>query len=184
MRKTYLPVAIVILFTMSALLAIRFFFLSWNNLLSKRPIMQIQAPRENNAYIPARYTCDANDEVPNLTIKDIPQNTKTLALIVDDPDAPVGNRDHYLLANIPIEGNETGIKLGTQLDAIVGKNSRGRNDRGWPCPPNGVHRYFFKIYALDQTLDIKKWFTKEHLLKAMDGHIITQTELIGLYQRQ
>jgi len=91
---------------------------------------QIIADRADNGYIPARYTCDANDEFPPLTIHNIPANAKSLALIIDDPDAPGGTRDHFLLANIPVAGENMNITDITQKNASIGKNSRGKTARG------------------------------------------------------
>lgn len=210
MRKTYLQVAIILVITMTALMAVRVFFWwpedtrlcsegQWIRhgqpseqapttgciLVSKKDAMpatlQIIADRVDNWYIPARYTCDANEEFPPLTIHNIHADTRSLALIIDDPDAPGETRDHYLLANIPFIWETTKIIQATEKNAVVGKNSRGKTSRWAPCPPNGVHRYFFKVYALDQVLELKAWFTKNELLEAMAGHIINQAELIWLY---
>jgi len=213
MNKTFIKVAIIPLITITAIMAVRVIFwwpedtrlctegqrirhgnpsapvpTSWCILLSKSTIMpatlQIIADRVDNGYIPARYTCDAKSEFPPLTIHNIHADVRSLVLIVDDPDASGGTRDHYLLANIPFVGENVKITQATEKNAVVGKNSRGKTTRWAPCPPNGVHRYFFKIYALDQVLDIQVWFTKAELLEAMAGHIINQMELIGLYQRK
>jgi hypothetical protein len=107
-----------------------------------------------------------------------------LALIIDDPDAPGGTRDHYLLADIPPSWENAKITQATQTQATIGKNSRGKTARGWPCPPNGVHRYFFKLFALDASLDLNQGFSKGELLAAMKWKILASVELIGLYQRK
>jgi Raf kinase inhibitor-like YbhB/YbcL family protein len=136
---------------------------------------------ENNSTIPKDFTCDGQNINPDLQITQIPENTKSLALIMDDPDAPAGNWTHWLLANI--EPNTTHIeKNQTPKNVVVGKNSFGDTKYGGPCPPNGAHHYQFKLYALDTNLDLKQGFSKNELLKSMQGHIIDQSLLIGLYR--
>ncbi|RLG33782.1 YbhB/YbcL family Raf kinase inhibitor-like protein [Methanosarcinales archaeon] len=129
--------------------------------------------------IPQKYTCDGEDINPPLVIEDVPADAKTLVLIVDDPDAPMGTWDHWIVWNIPvIDRIEEDSVPGT-----VGVNSWGRNDYGGPCPPSGEHRYFFKLYALDTTLNLDTNSTKKDLERAMEGHVIAQTDLIGVYSR-
>lgn len=136
---------------------------------------------ENNTRIPTKYSCDGNGINPPLFFEDIPQNTKSLALIVDDPDAPGGTFVHWILFNI-----ESGIKkINESLFvefASCGINSSGTIGYVSPCPPSGEHRYFFKLYALDKLLDLKNP-TEEDLENAMSGHILEKAELIGLYGR-
>ena len=129
--------------------------------------------------IPSKYTCDGEDINPPLEIEEIPVGAESLVLIVDDPDAPMGTWDHWIVWNIPIvtKINEDSVP------GIQGKNSWERNDYGGPCPPSGTHRYFFKLYALDTTLDIDYNSTKKEVEKVMDGHIISHTQLVGLYSR-
>ena len=129
--------------------------------------------------IPRKYTCQGEDISPPLTIFDIPSGTKSLALINDDPDAPMGTWDHWILWDI----KATATIAENTVPGVQGKNSWGRNDYGGPCPPSGTHRYFFKLYALDKTLDLTEGATKAHVLKAMAGHILAQAELIGLYKK-
>lgn len=142
--------------------------------------MKITSPAfENNAPIPAKYTCQGEDISPPLAIADLPENTASLALIVDDPDAPMGIWDHWIVWNIPPTSKiEENSAPGTQ-----GKNGWGRNDYGGPCPPSGTHRYFFKLYALDTELNLKKGATKAELEAAMEGHILQRAEAIGLYEK-
>lgn len=137
---------------------------------------------EHEGSIPSKYTCDGEDINPELNIKEILENTKTLALIMDDPDAPIGTWDHWILWNIPIISKieENSIPEG----AIQGLNSFKKNDYGGPCPPDKEHRYFFKLFALDTSLDLKEGSTKEELLKTMENHILEKTELMGKYNRQ
>lgn len=133
--------------------------------------------------IPERYTCDGRDINPPLLIDAVPGGAKSLALIVDDPDAPVGIWVHWVVWNIPpqtLEIKENSLPAG----AVQGLNGWKRNRYGGPCPPSGIHRYFFKLYALDTTLNLAPPSTKADLERAMLGHIIAQGELIGTYQRK
>jgi Raf kinase inhibitor-like YbhB/YbcL family protein len=134
---------------------------------------------KHNASIPAKYTCQGEDVSPPLSIADIPEGTQSLALINDDPDAPVGTWDHWILFNVkPAKKIGEGEAPGDQ-----GVNSWGRNDYGGPCPPSGTHRYYFKLYALDTLLELPEGVTKHELEEAMEGHILAQAELIGLYKK-
>lgn len=133
----------------------------------------------HNTMIPKKYTCQGKDISPPLTISDIPEGTVSLALIIDDPDAPMRTWDHWIIWNIkPTREIKEDSTPGTQ-----GKNSWGRQDYGGPCPPSGTHRYFFKLYAIDTEMDLPAGATKGDLEKAMKGHILEQAELIGLYQK-
>ena len=136
---------------------------------------------EPNSLIPEKYTCLDSDINPPLAIENIPQDTVSLALIMDDPDAPVGTWDHWIVWNIlPTEMiEENSVPEGS----TQGKNSWGRNNYGGPCPPSGTHRYFFKLYALDTRLDLDASATKQDLENRMDGHIIEKTEMIGLFSK-
>ncbi len=138
--------------------------------------------------IPKKYTCDGEDISPPLIWEDIPEGTVTLALISDDPDAPSKTWTHWLIFNIPPELNglpESVEKVGELENGIMqGFNDFGRIGYGGPCPPFGVHRYFFKLYALDTSLDLEPGTSKEELLEAMEGHIIEKTQMIGLYSRE
>ncbi len=138
---------------------------------------------ENNQFIPAKYTCDGEDINPPLLISDVPEGTKSLVLIVDDPDAPMGTWDHWVVWNInpSTEKIEEGQ---TPEGAVEGMNDFQKHPYGGPCPPSGIHHYHFKLYALDKILDIDASSRKEDVEKAMEGSILAQSELIGLYQRQ
>ncbi len=137
--------------------------------------------------IPTKYTCDGQDISPPLQWKDAPEGTRSLALICDDPDAPVGNWVHWVLYDLP--ASTLGLPEGVPPDAEVpnggrhGRNSWGRSDYGGPCPPGGTHRYFFKLYALDAELGLDAGASKEELLAAMDGHVLASTETMALYNR-
>lgn len=134
---------------------------------------------QNNQQIPSKYTCDADNINPPLIIENIPQETKTLTLIVDDPDAPIGNFNHWIVWNIP-------PTLSIQENSIPGTegiNSFKQQSYSGPCPPSGTHRYFFKVYALDTTLNLDSNSNKADLEKAMKTHILAKGELIGLYSK-
>lgn len=142
--------------------------------------MKLTSPDfENNKMIPRKFTCEGADVNPTLIIEDIPAGTKNLALIVDDPDAPMGTWVHWVVYGIPVVSriDEDSIP-GTQ-----GVNDFRKKDYGGPCPPSGTHRYFFKLYALDKELALGERVDKKALEKAMQGHIVDKAELIGLYKR-
>lgn len=154
--------------------------------------MTIQSPAFQHMHnIPARHTCDGMDTSPPLSWSNVPPGTKSLALIVDDPDAPDPAAPemtfvHWVLYNIPpdVDGLEEGAAPdGLPLDAERGLNDWHNRTWGGPCPPIGRHRYFFKLYALNTTLPHLKHPTKSALEAAMHGHVLAQAELVGLYQR-
>jgi Raf kinase inhibitor-like YbhB/YbcL family protein len=142
--------------------------------------LSVESPAfENNKLIPAKYTCDGDDVNPPLIIKGIPEEAKTLALIVDDPDASMGTWDHWIVWNIPPTGKiEENTVPGTE-----GMNTARKHSYGGPCPPYGTHRYFFKIYALDTKLTLNPDSKKKNVEKAMESHILAKGELVGLYRR-
>lgn len=128
--------------------------------------------------IPSRFTCEGEDVSPPLDIAGIPEGTACLALIVDDPDAPNGTWVHWTVWNIPV----THHLKENAVHGIEGWNDFRRKAWGGPCPPSGTHRYFFKVYALDQPLDLPDVSTKTELEKAMSGHILGFGEIMGIYQ--
>ncbi len=130
-------------------------------------------------HIPSRFTCDGEDISPQLEIGNIPEGTQSLALIVDDPDAPNGTWTHWLMWDMPVlhtimEGEAPGIQ---------GKNDFGNNNYGGPCPPNGTHRYYFRVYALSKKLGLPEGASKEELLKAMEPNLLAKAELMGKFNR-
>jgi hypothetical protein len=131
--------------------------------------------------IPPVFTCQGDDKSPPLKISDVPAEAKSLVLIVDDPDAPGGTWVHWLVWNIP---PDTGVFDQNHVPngAEQGKNSWGRAGYGGPCPPSGTHRYFFKLYALDDMLPLSSADVQQ-LEKAMKPHIIEQCELMGTYRK-
>jgi hypothetical protein len=126
--------------------------------------------------IPDRYTCKGSDISPPLAIANVPTDTVSLALVMDDPDAPVGVWDHWVAFNIaPRETIPESVgNLG-----VGGNNSWGRTGYGGPCPPSGTHRYFFAIYALDTELDLAAGASKQEVLDALEGHLLAQATLVG-----
>ena len=144
--------------------------------------MKLTSPAfANNGAIPSEHTCDGNDLSPQLVISDVPASAKSLALVMDDPDAPVGTWDHWIVFNIAPSTKQ--LAKGTEPQGVAGRNSWGRTGYGGPCPPSGTHRYFFKLYALDTKLSLAEGSTKKDLERAMQGHIIAQAQLMGTYKR-
>jgi hypothetical protein len=135
---------------------------------------------EQNGMIPSKYTADGEDVNPDLSIQGIPDTAKSLALICDDPDAPGGDWVHWVVANIPV----TERIAEDSVPGTEGKNDFGKTSYGGPAPPSGTHRYFFKVYALDEELNLSAGFGKSDLLKAMDGHLLAYGELLGKYSRR
>ena len=142
---------------------------------------------EPGGMIPVQYTCDGQDVSPPLSWGDVPEGTASIAVICDDPDAPMGTWVHWVLFDLPPEtrGLPENIPAEDNLDmaGTHGTNDFRRLGYGGPCPPGGTHRYFFKIYALDKQMDIPAGSTKAQLLKAMEGHILAEGELMGRYKR-
>ncbi len=153
--------------------------------------LELKTPAfKNGGKIPFVFTCDGKDISPMLIIKGVPKGTKSLVLIMDDPDAPMGTWVHWVIYNIPptlgkLKRNfpkkpslPNGIKQG--------RNSWGKIGYGGPCPPKitGSHRYFFKLYAIDKKLNLPPGATKKEVLKAIEGHIISQATLMGRYKRR
>jgi len=155
----------------------------------KKMEIKITSPAfEDGALIPARYTCDGEDISPPLQWQTVPEGTRSIALICDDPDAPMGTWVHWVLFNLPAETRA--LAENVPPDKILADGSKqgttdfGRVGYGGPCPPSGTHRYFFKIYALDTEIDSPAGITKSQLLSAMEGHILGKGRLIGKYKRQ
>jgi Raf kinase inhibitor-like YbhB/YbcL family protein len=143
--------------------------------------MELTSPEfKHNQSIPSKFTCEGRDISPGLQIEGLPEETKSLTLIVDDPDAPVGVWVHWVVFDIPVlDRIEEGAVPGKQ-----GLNTAGGRDYHGPCPPSGTHRYFFKLYALDTLLNLEEGASKGRLEKAMQGHILAKAELVGLYKKK
>ena len=159
------------------------FSLQQGEIKIKEP-MEIKSSAFNNQeFIPAKYTCDGENINPPLEITNIPETAKSLVLIVDDPDAPLGTWVHWTVLNINPNNNK--VKEGESFPgAVEGITSFKKNGYGGPCPPFGTHRYFFKAYALDALLNLNSQAEVKDITKEMEGHIIAKAELVGLYKRQ
>jgi Raf kinase inhibitor-like YbhB/YbcL family protein len=133
-----------------------------------------------NESIPRKFTCQGEDLSPELSVAEVPDGARSLALIMEDPDAPGRTFDHWIAYDIPADTGtiEEGTRPGTQ-----GTNDFGKTGYGGPCPPSGTHRYFFRVYALDEPLDLPQGIDKRDLERAMDGHILDQAELVGRYAK-
>ena len=144
---------------------------------------------ENGKAIPVKHSCDGEDVSPPLEWSGVPKEAKSIALICDDPDAPGGIWVHWVLYGIPpgVAGIEESIP---SKGKVIGRARHGQNDfrrlgYGGPCPPKGkAHRYFFKIYALDEELELQAGASKKDLLKVMQGHVMAEGQLVGTYQRE
>jgi hypothetical protein len=143
---------------------------------------------EQEGLIPAQYTCDGEDVSPPLQWEGVPAGTESITLICDDPDAPMGTFVHWVLYDLPADVRE--LPESMPADATLSNGAKqgtsdfGRTGYGGPCPPGGTHRYFFKLYALDTATSLSPGATKAELLKAMEGHILAQGQLMGKYARQ
>jgi len=152
---------------------------SWKTLDTTR--LEISSSSfDNNGMIPARYSCEGENISPALTVTGIPPGTKSLSLVLHDPDAPMnGGFTHWVVWNIDPDGN---------FSDNIAKAQQGLNDskkQGYTgmCPPSGTHRYYFRVYALDNKLNLGKGTNRISLEKAMNGHILGQGELVGLYAK-
>ena len=135
---------------------------------------------EAGKLIPKKYSCDGQDINPPLNIEGVPKEAKTLALIVDDPDAPNGTFDHWVVWNVAAS---TSVIAENTKPGIEGLNGARRKGYMGPFPPSGTHRYFFKVYALDIELKLGASSNKKDVEKAMQGHILDKGELMGVYKR-
>lgn len=150
--------------------------------------MKITSPAfEGGGIIPRIYSCDGQDKSPELNWTGAPAGTQFFVLILDDPDAPGGTFNHWVIFNIPADatGLEENVPKTAQLDsgALQGRNSWGELGYGGPCPPFGSsHRYYFTLYALDTTIDLAGGASKAQVLAAMEGHILAEAEIMGNYQ--
>ena len=141
---------------------------------------------ENNGTIPEKYTCDGENISPPLEFTGIPNNAVSLVLLMDDPDVPTSLRpdgmfDHWVVWNIP--AGTQGIAEGQVPDGVEGKNTAGGNGYTGPCPPDREHRYFFKLYALDTTLELSPDSVKKDVEALMKGHVLEEAEIVGRYDR-
>jgi Raf kinase inhibitor-like YbhB/YbcL family protein len=134
----------------------------------------------NEGEIPEQFTCDGNDSRPTLKVQGMPEGTKSLVVIVEDPDVTLATFSHWIVWNIPPQETIDG----STVPGIQGNNSMGKNNYLGPCPPGGTHRYFFKVYALNDLLDLDPDANKKKLERAMEGHVLAQGEMMGWYHRK
>ncbi|MBK0404070.1 YbhB/YbcL family Raf kinase inhibitor-like protein [Adhaeribacter sp. BT258] len=130
-------------------------------------------------HIPEKYTCDGENSNPQLEVGNIPEGTQSLALIMEDPDAPNGTFTHWLIWDMPV----LHTIMENEAPGIQGKNDFGENKYGGPCPPDGTHRYYFRLYALSQQLNLPETTSKEELLSAIEPVKLAKAELMGKYNR-
>lgn len=134
---------------------------------------------ENEGLIPSKYTCEGEGINPPLDVQNIPDGTQTLAIIVEDPDAPNGTYDHWLVWNVPPQS----IIEEDRIPGISGKNGAGKTGYHGPCPPKGYHRYYFHVFALDSSLELPGGIDKKTLQAAMKPHILSKGTLMGRYKK-
>ena len=132
--------------------------------------------------IPEEYSCDGKNVNPPLTIAEVPPGAKSLGLVVEDPDAPSGTWSHWLVWNIKPETLEI-MEDSVPEAAVQGVNDFKEIGYGGPCPPSGTHRYIFRLYALDATLNLNEGADRGELEEALEEHILDSTELVGLYTK-
>jgi len=146
--------------------------------------MKITSPAfKEGGKIPSKYTCDDANINPELHFEQVPENAKSLVLIMDDPDAPMGVFTHWVIFNIPASSTIVINENSVPQNSVLGLNSANKTSYVGPCPPSGVHRYYFKVFALDSLLNLKEGAKREEIEKEMANHIIDQTQYLGLYQR-
>jgi len=142
--------------------------------------LQVSSPAfKEDGMMPSKYTCEGQNINPAISVKNIPQQAKSLALILEDPDAPNGGFVHWVMWNI----NPSGTINENSAPGTQGKNGAGSNKYIGPCPPNGTHHYHFHVYALDAKLNLSDATDKPKLEAAIKGHILASGELIGLYKK-
>ena len=156
--------------------------------LEEREPMELTSSAFNEGDpIPTEFSCDGDDVSPPLSCENAPEGTESFALVMDDPDAPSGTFDHWLLYNIPADKRSLNAGVASEEELVDGsrhgRNSFGNLAYGGPCPPGETHRYNFRLYALDQELQLEPGASKAQLMEAMDSHILAQAELQGTYSR-
>ncbi len=167
-------------------IVIKMFFLGLM-LLGGNQVMAMQimsSAFSDGENIPTQYTCEGSDISPPLSWQGIPAGAKTLVLIVDDPDAPMGTWDHWVVFNIPPSTTQIAADGKFPAETKDGKNSWGKAGWGGPCPPSGTHHYQFKLYALDIVLTLANNTSKATIEKAMRGHVLAETKIVGLYKKK
>lgn len=159
-------------------------FIFWPKFVSPSSNLKINSPAyQNGSEIPDKYTCNGENISPSLEIGDVPEGTKSLSLIMSDPDAPARTWIHWVVWNIPPE-TTTIAENSIPTNASMGTNDFGQQNYGGPCPPSGIHRYVITVYALDTTFDMPKSTTAKQLEGSMAGHTLEKTELTGLCSKK
>jgi Raf kinase inhibitor-like YbhB/YbcL family protein len=158
-----------------------YFFILLISVLFQGSTLTVTSPDfVHEGEIPERFTCDGEDANPAFNIQGIPEGTKSLVIIMEDPDVPLTTFNHWVVWNIPPQENIAG----NSIPGIQGRNSLGKSAYLGPCPPGGTHRYFFKVYALNSMLDIDEDSNKRKLESAMADHILAKGELMGWYHKK
>ena len=147
----------------------------------------IQSVFSEGGFLPKEYTCDGDGYSPPLSWSEVPSSARSLVIVSADPDAPAGTFMHWIVFNLPPEVKElpknTTPEALRKMGACLGKNTAGQTDYCSPCPPRGTHRYFFRIYALDTKLSIDEGCDISELSSAIEGHIVAQGSVMGMYKR-
>jgi hypothetical protein len=174
---------LILVFALAAIILLTFILFPSHNLeFISKGTMKITSVFENTE-MPDKYTCNGENINPPLDIAEVPEGTKSLVLIVDDPDAPAGTWVHWVVWNI--KPDTVRVEEGSVPEnAVQGTNDFKKTEYVGPCPPSGTHRYFFKIYALDTELQLEQEATKSEVEAAMQGHILSQEKLVGLYSKK
>lgn len=187
MKKIIIILLLTVLLIMGYLSFTKRFYYTYN---TEKPISKIRKTMviqstafANNAPIPSKYSCEGESISPPLTFESVPEDAKSLVLIVEDPDAPVELYVHWVVFNIQPSVRE--FEEGkAPAGAVEGLNSSGDAGYTGPCPPSGTHRYFFKLYALDSILKTPTIADRKSILEEMQGHVIGEAELVGLYSKK
>jgi hypothetical protein len=190
MKKLIFAIIVIIILGLAAFIVYKYSgkhtatFVSQNqNKSNTTTPMTISSPAfADNQAIPKQYTCDGEGINPPLQFSNVPSEAKSLALLVEDPDAPAGTWIHWLMWNISPAVNQI-AQNSVPEGAVQGQGSSGQNVYGAPCPPGGTHHYIFTVYALRDKLNLPSYSTAENFQAAMQGHIIDQAQLVGVYGR-
>jgi len=171
-----------------------FFSMSFTKSVQRKEVKQmtISSAFKDGDFIPKKYACEGQDVNPEIVVSNVPEGAKTIAIICEDPDAPIRTFVHWVLWNFPVNGSSVKIPEGIKkLEKLPDGTMQGYNDFGkigynGPCPPkgHGVHHYHFKVYAVNNVLELKGKITKKELEKALSGKVLAQAEIIGLYERK
>ena len=183
MKKALIVIAVIIILGAVAY----FVFTKINKNKEEAPVAQTTVKITSSAFqegeeIPVKFSCRGENVNPDLKISGVPSDAKSLAIILDDPDAPAGVWTHVILANIDPTTNEIPENSAPQ-GTVIGKNSSGETKYDGPCPPSGTHRYYFKVFALESMLDLQNGFSRSELEEAMEGHILAQGQMMGKFSK-